>query len=336
MCNLDKIDFVVTWVDGDDPEWLKSRAKYCTPDKHDSANGVMRYRDWGLLKYWFRSVEKNCPWVNKVYLITCGQYPEWLDAEHPKLQLVRHSDYMPTDCLPTFNSNSIELLLPTIKSLSNQFVYFNDDMFIVAPTEPSYFFKDGLPCDSFAYDAMKTSGRANVFEHTVLNDSQLIMRHTTKAKLNSILKKHFSLGAGFKNNWHTLVLAGWKYLTGIKNPHQPVSYRKDLCLELLRQEEPTIMKSCHNRFRDSTDLSHWIYRYWQLANDCYRNRPVSDQKVAEIKTDNSAILQKIKRGKYRMVCLNDANDDVDFNVAKKQLAAFFESEYPERSSFERH
>ena len=28
-----------------------------------------RYRDWDILKYWFRGVEKYAPWVNKVYLL---------------------------------------------------------------------------------------------------------------------------------------------------------------------------------------------------------------------------------------------------------------------------
>lgn len=51
------IDFVVTWVDGSDPEWRASYARY-QPDEDMSprTNGEERYRDWGSIKYFFRSV----------------------------------------------------------------------------------------------------------------------------------------------------------------------------------------------------------------------------------------------------------------------------------------
>ncbi|MBQ6357217.1 MAG: capsule biosynthesis protein CapK, partial [Solobacterium sp.] len=38
-----------------------------------------RFKDWGLFKYWFRGVEKFAPWVNKIYFITWGHVPTWLD-----------------------------------------------------------------------------------------------------------------------------------------------------------------------------------------------------------------------------------------------------------------
>ena len=52
---------------------------------------------------------------------------------------------MPKEILPTFNSCAIELHLHRIKGLSEQFVYFNDDMVLNAPVTPDYYFKDGLP-----------------------------------------------------------------------------------------------------------------------------------------------------------------------------------------------
>ena len=66
---MDKIDFVVTWVDGNDPEWLQERAQYM-PMRLDTGNAKNRFRDWGLMKYWFRGVEKFAPWVNHVYFVT--------------------------------------------------------------------------------------------------------------------------------------------------------------------------------------------------------------------------------------------------------------------------
>ena len=56
------IDFVVTWVNMDDPEWQNEFSKY-SGNKDNTKNGVSkaRFRDYGFLKYWFRGVEKFAP-----------------------------------------------------------------------------------------------------------------------------------------------------------------------------------------------------------------------------------------------------------------------------------
>ena len=102
----EKIDFIVLWVDGADPEWQKERAAFC-PDAVNNGSDVNRFRDWDLMRYWFRGVEHFAPWVNRVFFVTNGQVPQWLNTAHPKLRLVKHEDYIPSQFLPTFNSNVI-------------------------------------------------------------------------------------------------------------------------------------------------------------------------------------------------------------------------------------
>ena len=140
------IDFVIAWVDGDDPAWLAEKANYSPTKMADSASSV-RFRDWDNLQYWFRSVEQFAPWVHRIYFLTWGHLPKWLNTDHPKLKIIRHLDYIPQEYLPTFNSHTIELNMHRIPELSEQFVYFNDDMFLVAPAKPTDFFRNGLPCD---------------------------------------------------------------------------------------------------------------------------------------------------------------------------------------------
>jgi hypothetical protein len=103
------IDFVITWVDMDDPKWQAEFAKY-SGKKENTKNGVSeaRFRDYGFLKYWFRGVEKFAPWVRKIHFVTSGQKPDWLDANNPKINLVNHKDYIPAQFLPTYNSVVIE------------------------------------------------------------------------------------------------------------------------------------------------------------------------------------------------------------------------------------
>ena len=142
---MEKIDFVLTWVDGSDPDWLAQRREY-QPGRGTDA-GESRYRDWDNLQYWFRGVEKFAPWVNKIYFVTWGHVPKWLNTAHEKIQIVKHEDFMAPAYLPTFNINSIELNLHRIKGLSEHFVFFNDDMFLIDSVKPEDFFKNGLPCD---------------------------------------------------------------------------------------------------------------------------------------------------------------------------------------------
>mgnify|MGYP000949357810 FL=1 len=125
-----KIDFVVSWVDGNDPEWIAEKNKF-SPGINKTFNTNIRYRDYGLFKYWFRSIEKYAPWVNKIYVVTSGQKPEWLNIHADKIVFVKHSDFIPEEYLPTFNSNAIELNLHRIKGLSENFVLFYDDMYLI-------------------------------------------------------------------------------------------------------------------------------------------------------------------------------------------------------------
>ena len=143
----DKIDFVITWVDGNDPEWRMKKESFL-PQVDNNMNSESRYRDWEILKYWFRSVEKNAPWVNNIFLITEGHLPNWLNVNHDKLRIIKHSDYISDEYLPTFNSNVIEINISKLPDLSEHFVLFNDDMFINAPVNPDDFFKNGLPRDT--------------------------------------------------------------------------------------------------------------------------------------------------------------------------------------------
>ena len=63
---MDKIDFVLPWVDGSDPRWLAEKRSYENSGEamargDEDANADCRYRDYGLLRYWFRSVERFAP-----------------------------------------------------------------------------------------------------------------------------------------------------------------------------------------------------------------------------------------------------------------------------------
>ena len=107
---VNPIDFVIIWVDGADPKWCEEESKYLPKSSFEDDKEV-RYRDWDNLQYWFRAVEAYTPWVRTIHFVTWGHLPKWLKADHPKLHIVKHEDFIPEEYLPTFNSHTIELNL---------------------------------------------------------------------------------------------------------------------------------------------------------------------------------------------------------------------------------
>ena len=169
-----KIDFVIMWVDGNDLKWRKEKNKFLAKD--DEVNNEVRFRDWELLKYWFRGIEKYTPWVNKVYFVTWGHIPDWLNIENDKLVIVNHKDFIPKKYLPTFNSHTIELNLHRIKELSEHFVLFNDDTFITNYMSEEDFFKHELPCESAIVNPIISIGNDH-FSNVSTNNLQIINNH---------------------------------------------------------------------------------------------------------------------------------------------------------------
>mgnify|MGYP000051998812 CR=1 FL=1 len=61
------IDIVITWVDGNDPEWRseKNKTRYGKEQLSETDDREERFRDWENLRYWFRGIENCASWVRK-------------------------------------------------------------------------------------------------------------------------------------------------------------------------------------------------------------------------------------------------------------------------------
>lgn len=99
------IAIVIPWVDEKDPKWMKSKAKYQDCEGFEASN--IRFQCWDNKHLWFRAIESCMSWVNRIFLITCGHVPTFLNIEESGIRLVRHDEYIPEEYLPTFNSNTI-------------------------------------------------------------------------------------------------------------------------------------------------------------------------------------------------------------------------------------
>ncbi|MRG63487.1 Stealth CR1 domain-containing protein [Limosilactobacillus reuteri] len=329
-----KIDFVVTWVDGSDPNWVEEKNKYSVSagTKKEGMNSVKTFRDWGTFKYWFRGVEKFAPWVNKVYLIVDNQLPKWINIKSPKLKIINHQDYMPEEVLPVFNSNSIESCLHNIKGLSEHFVYFNDDMFLTKETTPDDFFQKGLPCDIAALSPIYVEYGGTA--HYQVNNMEIINKYFPKKDIlhNS---KLLSLKYG-RDNLRTVLGLPSKFMPGFYQPHMPESFVKNTFIEVWQKEPEALKKTLESKFRSKNDTSVWLFRDWQLAQGNFT--PRSSRKFGHfysLKKDRDQIWNDMAKQKYKVMCINDDPDIGDYENLKVQFIRHFKNLLPERSSFEK-
>lgn len=100
-----------------------------------------RFEDNEALRYSLRSLEKHAPWIRKVYIVTNGQIPSWLNLDNPRIALVSHSEiFLNQSHLPTFSSPAIESNIHRIKGLSDKFIYLNDDTMFGKDVWPDDFY----------------------------------------------------------------------------------------------------------------------------------------------------------------------------------------------------
>lgn len=331
------VDIVVMWVDGNDPEWIKEKAKY-SPTMENDSNCVKRFRDWGLMKYWFRGIEKYMPWVRKIFLVTWGHTPSFLNINHTKLRVVTHDEFIPKECLPTFNSCSIEVNLHRIPDLSENFILFNDDMFVIKQLDKSYFFSNGKPCTYYSEFPIALSGDFEVWQWHVVNNLRIINKYVRKK--NQLLENLFTYlnpKFGIKDNLRSLLLlvAYSSFFTGFKNIHSVNAYCKDTYRELWEKEYEVLYNTSNNRFRDRDDVNQWLFLWWQIANGNFCPQKTSSF-VSDISQNNiSEICNVIINQKYNIVVLNDASDEHDFSKLQNKLHNAFEKALSEKSSFEK-
>lgn len=328
-----EIDFVITWVDDKDPIWQNAFCSYLPKSQDTEDTRYIRYRNWDNLRYWFRGIEKFAQWVNKVHFITCGQISDWLDLKAPKLHFVKHSDYIPSEYLPTFNSDTIILNMHRIEGLSKYFVLFDDDMFLIDKVEPNKFFRKGLPCDKAAFNALSPSG---IFCHNIVNDLCII---NSSFKKHEMMRKHFwkwfSLQAGSKL-FCTLFLLPWPHFTGFYDSHLPQVFLKSTFEEVWARHQDILLKSTATRFRNIGAVSSWLFRYWQLVKGDFVPLNVNrDGAYFSISDDSlNKIIKTIECQKKKIICLNDGEIS-SFKTAKNQINAAFQKILPEKSSFEK-
>ena len=300
------IDIVYTWVDGADSDWQKAfRIAAATAGRsiNETALDPARYHSRDELKYSLRSVWAYCGWVRQIWIVTAGQRPDWL-GEDPRIRIVDHEEILPASALPTFNSHAIEAALHRIDGLAEQFVYFNDDMFVARSLRPETFFTaNGLPL------VFQSRARPPGVE-----DAHTLALDTGARRGRELLYKNFG-----------------RVVTG-KPYHSPYPLSRSVMFDVEERFADIVRSTQRSRFRSPNDLS--------TAASFAQHYALATQRAVLGNIDNEYVNVESKRlgwhldrirldGHVDTYCINETHrDGADHTEREQQITDFFDDMLP--------
>ena len=308
------IDIVITYVYERDKKWTQEfnyyKQKEILEKKAEKTNrqafGVERTREWDILKYWFRAVEKNCTWVNKIFLVVQNErhIPKWIDKNNPKLRIVFHDEYIPKELLPTFNAMPIGFYISNIKDLSNNYIMCDDDYYFLNKIEKDRFFKENKP---------------------VHKDNQVPYKKFDTMAINGVFWEILNNDLDFEYK-----ITGKEIKYGIY--HLPEARNKEYEQDILNKYAEEIKEHfITSKFRHKTNLCSYMFSdLLKIEGKAILDDPYTNCRYVSLKSD----IDFNEYANNDIVCFNDTEILDDYNLTKKKLTEFLEKKFPEKSSYE--
>lgn len=319
---MSAIDIVYLWVDGADPAWRARRqqayAAWAQPHAGKLAlhgNVAGRYRDNGELRYNLRALEQFFPGHGHIYLVTDRQVPAWLRASN-RLTVIDHASLMPAAALPVFDSGHIESYLHHIPGLSEQFLYFNDDVFLGAPFDPALWFGG-------------KEGGLNVFIESEAAPSFDDLRPDVAAPVNCATLSRRWLSARHADYVHAPCLYAHAPRPMLKSRlHELEALAPDLFA--------SVRQSTFRSWQNPALLPDLVPR-WMVYMGHARQQVLDPLHIASGADDApEALDQLVERfGELPFFCINDTCDEAeDDDPRLLRVAATLQQLLPQPSSFE--
>ncbi len=301
------VDAVITWVDGSNPDYQKKIKKNL---KVGSYNLKKEYLSANEISLCVGSIIKNAPFIRKIFIVTDSQIPNLDDISSyiplNKVQIVDHKEIFRgmEEFLPTFNIRSIDALLYRIKGISERFVYFNDDMFIVKKINlEEWFIEDkvvllGRWAKSYNTSIIKT------ISHRFFN------KFRTRPSYNAAQSMAANI-AGFKTKYY-------------KSYHSGRPQIKSIIKEFYEKEPECLRRQINFKFRSNKQyIPYSLCWHLMIKEKIYYES--SRKKLVEITKIKDLNPQKLKRILSRI----DDEKDVkflniqDLNYASNETKAVF-------------
>lgn len=308
------VDAVYTWVDSDDSKWQANYQSALATQQvslEKSSVDPARFTSRDELRYSLRSLELNMPWINKIFLVTAGQRPSWLQDNHPKITVIDHEQIFDaeSDALPTFNSHAIEARLSFIPGLAEHFIYINDDVFFGRPLHPNSFFGP--------------AGQA-----------KFSMSHQHFADAN---EAHLPVNAAAANN-RRLMVQTYGRTTSRKFKHAAHPQRLSIHQAAYSMFKSELDETAGHTFRDPRDISLPSSLAHQIAA---REGKGYNSEIDYTYLDIGSVdfylqaMRLIQKRKPQMFCINEVLQTSDAVERSEVVVEILQALYPLPSSFEK-
>ena len=293
------MDIVITYVNGLDPVWQQEY------EKHTNTPIVeKRFRDWGTLKYLFRGIGQNMPFIRKVHLVVSGesQVPEWINRK--EVNVVLHKDIIPGQFLPTFNCNPIEMHLHNIEDLDEEYLYFNDDFFPLLPCKPTDFFRNGKGVLGMSHHIFTVG----MFRKICKNSSALAHRILNKRQPLGFLRPQHICSPMLKSEVQQA------YELGLDEIHASMSVT-----------------------RTERNLNQYLYLDYMFLKGKLINERISKKHFSVGLVSSKKLRHFIEHPTHKLTCINDVQlSESRYEELRTTLLSAFETLLPNRSKFEIH
>lgn len=292
------MDIVITYVNGLDPIWQKDYERYTNQPVLEK-----RFRDWGTLRYLFRGIEVNMPFIRKVHLVVSheSQVPEWINRD--EVHVVLHSDIIPREFLPTFNSNSIEMHLHRIKGLDEEYLYFNDDIFPLKKCQPTDFFRSEKGVLGMSHHWLS----CGMFKRICKNSDKLARK-----------------ALGLKPS-----------LRFLRPQHVCTPMLKSECEALYLAIESDIRNSL-TRTRTDKNPCQYLFLDYMFFKGKIINERLSKKHFSVGVTSMKVLCKFISQPTHKLACINDVKlSEKRYHELRSALLNTLEERFPDMSKFER-
>lgn len=292
------MDIVITYVNGLDPVWQSDYEKYTNQPVLEK-----RFRDWGTLRYLFRGIAENMPFIRKVHLVVSheSQVPEWVNRD--EVHIVLHKDIIPAEYLPTFNCNPIEMHLHRIEGLDEEYLYFNDDVFPMKPCLATDFFESGhcylgMSRHLFVWD---------MFKQICRNSDRLARK-----------------ALGLKPS-----------LCFLRPQHVCTPMFKSVCEEVYDILPEEIAITSDARVRNGENLNQYLFLDYMYLKGLLINRRQSKKHFSVGIVSGDKLREFITKPSHKLVCINDVQlSEARYKELRQALLAAFEERFPQKSKYE--
>lgn len=248
------VDVVIAWVDGSEASLLEKRERYLdNKGEHKISSGAhsTRFASNNEIRYCVLSIIRFAPFVRNIFIVTDGQdpnlsseikasYPEWLN----RIRIVDHSEIFEgfEKYLPTFNSISIGNMIWRIKGLSENFVYFNDDTFLIREIKPEDWFVENTP-------VLRGRWVAVPLLRIMWNGIRIFLNRNLMGKKDYQPRASFHMG-----QWASASLLGFRFRY-FTNSHTPHTVEKKIVQDFFSINTAKFEKNISFRFRSYTQFT---------------------------------------------------------------------------------